>query len=481
MKKNLLAIIFICFTGIVSGQFSNTLYFMDWVPQSNYLNPAKQYPCNVYFGIPGINSLQFYAGNNVLSLNDAVYPGDTSLFFFNSTKESLENIFENEFKKVNYFNAYQQIRLLSFGFRPADAPDFYISFDWSLRSEFNVTASKDFMSFIIKQDFGPEGVTHDYGKTGMNFLMFTEFGIGISKESNLWNIGFRPKILFGKANAMLNMKKFTKYSAMSNWDIDADIDFRLALPKEFYIDSARMSFDPDSEGHEIVSSEFSPDNLVDIFMSTDNFGFGLDFGFEYKPSSEFELSGSVIDLGFIRWNSSTYSADANTTQTLEGPEASDISTVVNDGSSIYNAFFDTLVNNLEFEENYDPYFSFLSGKIFLGTRYFVHPKIAFGGLSISQIYQGVLRQQATFSANFYPGKVLSASFSYSIRNNTYDNFGFGFHFKPGPFNLYMVFEKIPFVYAQNYVPLYMQYFNFRFGLNLVVGCGKKIKDFPMID
>jgi hypothetical protein len=72
-----------------------------------------------------------------------------------------------------------------------------------------------------------------------------------------------------------------------------------------------------------------------------------------------------------------------------------------------------------------------------------------------------------------------------MSNYTFDNLAVGLNFKLGPANMYLLFDKIPIVYSANtdipMLPLYMQYANVRIGFNLVFGCGKKIKDIPMIE
>ena len=68
------------YSGRVSAQLSNSLYFMDRIPQSNQLNPAIQPLSNFYFGIPGTN-LELNAGNSAVGFSD--------IFIYGKIKDSL--------------------------------------------------------------------------------------------------------------------------------------------------------------------------------------------------------------------------------------------------------------------------------------------------------------------------------------------------------------------------------------------------------
>ena len=59
-----------CYT--VSAQVTNTIYFMDRIPQRNQLNPAFQPACNLYIGCPGLSTIQLGIGNNSLTMEDAI-------------------------------------------------------------------------------------------------------------------------------------------------------------------------------------------------------------------------------------------------------------------------------------------------------------------------------------------------------------------------------------------------------------------------
>jgi hypothetical protein len=127
-------------------------------------------------------------------------------------------------------------------------------------------------------------------------------------------------------------------------------------------------------------------------------------------------------------------------------------------------------------------------KLYVGGSYQIIDQIGIGILSRTEYYKKRLREQLTLSANFSPLKFLSFSLSYTIMNNTYNNFGFGFSSRLGPFNLYMISDNIPLAYAveqssQMIIPYRAKVLNLRIGLNLAFGCGKvrkDLRDLPLI-
>jgi hypothetical protein len=115
-------------------------------------------------------------------------------------------------------------------------------------------------------------------------------------------------------------------------------------------------------------------------------------------------------------------------------------------------------------------------------------QIGFGILSRTEYYKNRLREQLTLSANFSPLKIITFSLSYTLFNNAYNNFGFGFSAKFGPFNMYVISDNVSTHYAVNksshvVLPYNNRVMNLRLGLNLVFGCltdKKKASDLPLV-
>ncbi len=64
--------------GIEAGaQVSNSLYFMQGVPQSNRINPAYQPGCDLYIGIPFLAPLRTEETSSPYAWSDLIYPHPT--------------------------------------------------------------------------------------------------------------------------------------------------------------------------------------------------------------------------------------------------------------------------------------------------------------------------------------------------------------------------------------------------------------------
>src|ERR1035437_8011771 len=95
----------------VFSQQSNSLYFMDRIPQSAQLNPAIQPKCGFYLGLPGFSSLEINGGNSSLGFLD--------LFIPNKVADSLgyrTDVLKKLDKNILLYADFRQ-DWLSFGFR----------------------------------------------------------------------------------------------------------------------------------------------------------------------------------------------------------------------------------------------------------------------------------------------------------------------------------------------------------------------------
>ena len=494
MKKKLLLFgIILSFGGAILAQQGNTMYFMDQVPHANHLNPAKQHPCNAYLGIPGINNIYFSVGNNALAYDKLfVYNNLTdSVNLSLNTPENRSDILMSSFHPINYIDAAFRMNYLSVGTRSDN--DYFITFDYATRMDMIMSYPKDFASFLGEQEIAADSSLQDWSNLGFKANVFNEFALGVSKEVNDdFSYGLKAKILFGIAHASMKTEKFYKYTSMSNWNFDVDANVKIAAPEYINLDSVishtRANLNgSDTTGHQYVDDgEDITDDLIGAAFALNNLGLALDLGVIYKPLDELELSASVLDVGFIRWSANTYTAKSKQTFSLEGDEVDYLRYVFGDTInmlSFVNELNDSTVDKIlgNFEEDDDPFYTMLTGKVYLGARYYVHDNIALGVLSSTRIYNSKLRESLALSANFYPVKWFSGSISYNMAYHSYNSMGIGLCFKPGPVNLYMIADKVPLFWTSDYAPYYAKFMNFRLGLNLIFGCGKKVKDVPMID
>jgi hypothetical protein len=460
------------FSARAPGQESNTMYFMKGVPQSYQLNPATQPGCTFFLGLPGVSPLQVYAENSAFSLRDIIFPlGDSLVTFLHPDAD--KNDFLDNLAPVNTIQSYGSANLFSVGYRK---DNLYYTFDLSEKYYTRFTYNDDLFDFLLKGN--KRGDHFDFSNTNIDFTSYFEVATGNSRNiSDRLKIGSRIKLLFGEANVSTDNKDLSLITN-EDWTIHSDINIRLSIPGlnipmnengEISLDS--IEFDSDFNPTEILQSTFG------------NVGLGLDLGMHYTLTDKITLSGSLLDLAGIRWSANTYNIRQDASYVYSGIEISP-----GDTTGTTENFFDSLKTVFAFTSDSDPYYTMLPLKLYVGGTYQVIDQVGFGILSRTEYYKKKLREQLTLSANLSPLKILTFSFSYTLFNNTYNSFGFGFASRLGPFNLYLISDNIPTGYAVEQstgiiIPYDSRVLNLRIGMNLVFGCRKdkkKVSDLPLV-
>jgi hypothetical protein len=463
----------------VSGQESNTLYFMKGVPQSYQLNPAIQPGCRFFLGLPAASPFQAYFESSAFALKDVIFPlGDSLVTFLHPSAD--KNEFLDNLAPVNTIQAYGNINLLSVGNLMDNE---YYTFDLSEKFYARFTFNDDLLDFLLTGN--KRGDRFNFSNTNIDFTSYIEFATGNSRNiSDRLRIGSRVKLLFGEVNISTNNKELS-LATDEDWTIRSNVDIRSSIPG-WNIDSIDIQFNPfeNSMNSTNNNNETTTINPVDVIRSAfSNIGLGLDLGLQYALTDKIMLSGSLLDLAGIRWSASTSNIRLNSSYVYRGIEIDPTDT-----TGATKNFFDSLSTVFSPTTDSDPYYTMLPVKLYLGGTYQVIDQIGFGVLSRTEYYKKRLREQVTLSANFSPLKILTVSLSYTLFNHSYSNFGFGFSARFGPFNMYLVSDNIPTTYAVDasssmILPYDSRILNLRIGFNLAFGCTKERKksgDLPLV-
>ncbi len=455
----------------VQGQESNTLYYMKGVPQSYQVNPATQTGCSFFLGFPAISPFQLYVENSGFSLEDVIFPlGDSLVTFLHP--EADKDDFLSNLSAVNNLQLYTSLNLFSFGSRKGDV---YYTFDLSEKVISRFSYNDDLFDFVLNGN--ERGDRFNFTNTGVDVTSYFEWANGMSRIVNdRLTVGSRLKLIFGHANASTKSREIS-LETDEDWTVHSDTEIRISMPGLDIPLSEDGSFDMDTV---TFDEEFDPFELVQSAFG--NVGLGLDLGMHYALTDKLTLSGSIIDLAGIRWSANAYTIRQDASYVYKGIE------IVPGDSTMMDNFLDSLEATFSFTADQNPYYTMLPVKLYVGGHYQIIDQIGIGILSRTEYYKKRLREQLTLSANFSPLKILSFSFSYSIMNNTYNNFGFGFSSRLGPFNLYMISDNIPTAYAVEQesnmiIPYRARVLNLRIGLNLAFGCGKvrkDLRDLPLV-
>ncbi|MEN9002722.1 MAG: DUF5723 family protein, partial [Flavobacteriales bacterium] len=205
----------------VFAQQDLTLYYMENVPQRQYLNPAFRPNSSLNIGLPTISSIY------VNHINTTFTPNNLFEVNGNTTTLAVDN-FKSKIRNNNYIGVNSKIDLLSFGFKVKKN---YFSFNITENVFSRVNFSRGFLEFPLygNADFDHHGGVIDLKNTGVNFSHYREFALGWQREINeKLNIGVKGKYLVGKSNVWTktNTFKIETNETDFDWNISGELDAR---------------------------------------------------------------------------------------------------------------------------------------------------------------------------------------------------------------------------------------------------------------
>ncbi|MBU8893008.1 MAG: hypothetical protein KOO66_09535 [Bacteroidales bacterium] len=429
------------------SQQNNTFYLMHDVPQSNLLNPAIQIKCKWYVAIPVLGSTQLNYSNSAFSFNE--------LFTTSGGSSSLDigSFYEN-IKKTNLVSTELHLDLISIGYR---RNDYYINFNIAEKVNIGLTYPGSIMELVWKGNTPFLGETVEFNNLRTHSVYYREYSLGVSKVWDAYNIlGVRAKLLFGKAGIYSGKSEMSLYTDPNtfNLEVEGDININSSFP---------MTIDQNADGN-ITGISMGDIDYVSFLMNGKNKGFALDLGWIHKYNEDITLSASILDLGFIRWQT-----DVNNIKLTGSFDYSGVGF----GTGFNNAGYildirDSLFNSYEQTVTQDKYYSWLPTQIYLGGMYQYRPKLGIGVVNRNMIYRNKLHSSLTLSANTTVWNKLSASLSWSYLNNTYKNIGLGLAWHNRGLQFHMVSDNVLGIIK----PLDARNLNLRFGFGVLFGCPK---------
>jgi hypothetical protein len=440
-----------------SQELNNTLYFMSYSPQANYLNPSITPEAEVWIGLPVISSFAFQYNNNSFHLEDILVKKGNDI---KNVKIDVNN-FYNALALNSTINMSTELSLLSFGLRMGND---YISLDIKHKNSMSFGFDKSFIGFFNAGNTAFKGQTVDLGNTQMNSLAYNEIAFGyshlIDAEHN-FTVGAKLKVIMGIASLDMTDSSIALDIASDGMstNVRANSHVRLAGPVKF------KGFE--GAEFEIDDMEFDDSNIASTVIGIDNLGFALDIGAQYTFNEKISVYASILDIGYINWDNG-YRINMAADYIWDG---GDFSGQIKDSSvDAIEDLLDDLEDEFKLRKEDKSFIQALPTKVYVGGQYIVNDWFKAGLLNRTQFYNGNVYSALTASGNFKTCKRLSASVSYTYANNSFSNVGFGFTAQAGPMQLYLVTDNI---IAANFTSA--QLVNFRMGLNIRFGLNKEAK------
>jgi hypothetical protein len=443
--KSIALLILLNWAPIVKSQLSSTLFFMHTLPQSNLTNPAVQIPCKVFVGIPALSSIYFNYANSYFSYNDILIPQGDSLLFdlkkFNKIPGALQDI-----------EAELHISLLNFGFI---YKDYYFNFNLSDKIEAGVVYPGTWFNLGLLGNTPYVGKTLDMSGGGIYGAYYREWAFGVSKNINkTLTLGAKAKLLFGKATITTSKSDMSLFTGLPLYPLTATTNIQ--------INASPLTATLNQNGFIEATNNPATDNLSSFLLNSKNKGVAFDFGFIWRKTNELTISGSLLDLGIIRWINYPSRIKTSGTYTYTGYNSRfNLSTFEDMQASIdsFQAIFNTAYSNKAF-------YTFLSPKLYLGGTYNFNDNINTGLLTRNILYHNSFKSSVTASINTWYSKYLAGTVSWSYMNKTLLNFGGGLSLRTPHFGLYAVSDNIygAFKYKS------ARTINLMFGMNMLFGC-----------
>lgn len=451
MKRFLYTIsLLLCFLSAFS-QTENTMYLLDNVYQASYINPTATPQNTVSIGLPGISSLQAYGMVDHFTLQN-IGTEQNGKLIIDEDKIAQNSKLTNK----NYINLGTAVDL--FSLRVKVNSNFW-SFNITDKTNFSYRYPKQLLDLAAEGNAQYEGKTADFSTLAVNGVMYREMGLSFLHIGEKINWSIKPKLLFGMANVRSDIKEI-KYSIEKDISVDGD-----------YIYKHTGKIDGTIYTSGIDTNEVDGKTIVKQYISPKNLGFAVDLGATYKVNDKFEISGSIIDLGFIQWQEKVINYHFKGDTSYTGIDVAD-QLILNENENI-NPNLDSISGKYKYSTSSEKYNTALNYKINLSARYKFARSTYANVLLHFNNYAG-FRPSLSIGVYHEVKRIFNIAVTNSIQNSSYLNLGLGFAANLGPIQLYAAADKIDGLFNLAKVdgaviPYNQNYFTLRFGINLVFG------------
>lgn len=433
----------------LSAQNDLTIYNMQIVPQRIFQNPAFIPEQRLYIGVPMLSGVQS-AYATPFSYDDAIERDS-----YDSVTFRVDNVLE-QISKSDQLRFYSNLDLISVGTQIANGR-FFLGISVRQRLSQHIMIPENLGNFLWYGNAAPQLFGQQVNiAPSINFTAFQEWGASFSgyamHRKMTW--GGRLKYLSGNINVTTTKAEFNVYTDTSTYNIHMQSDF------EF-----RTSGVNDIEHY--------MNQRIPNMVFPGNNGFGIDLGLTYQFNDHIGISASVLDLGFISWNSNTMtliSHNPGEEFTFEGLNLSDFTQMVSNMNTFGKKLTDSVLDLIHIDTIYGrKYTSWLPARFNIGGSYSLNEHHRFN-LLLNGV-SGTDHFYPALSVSYYYNlpRILGLMVSYNIYNNQFTNIGAGLSINAGPLQLYVMSDNVPgLIYYQGTTSSSIQ-----FGINISINKAKK--------
>ncbi len=437
MKKINLILLLLLLRGIpLHAQQELGLHFMDKVWQSNLTNPAFFMDKKVAISLP---STYFNYTNSSFSIKNILQSEGDSMIL------DLGNAV-NQLKNNNFVAGHINVDPLLIGVR---VKNLQISVTSGVKAQTYFGYDKNLLGLLVngneayinqKVNLAPE----------IGFTIYSEIGVGAAYrflEDEKLSVGGRVKYLMGLADISTSQKQ-REISLFTDPEF-----YQLTLQSDYALQSSNVF-----QGETADSLEFDLNNLRPFSQNT---GFGLDLGAQYKINEKFTVSASILDIGRIKWAENTKEYISQGTYTYDGIHFDQLidSSFVNFGS-----ITDSLRKVFNFKDlKREAYTTSLPTRFYLSGTYRVAKPLSVGALFYGEKLAGKFNPGLLLSGNVSVKEWFTFGLGLGYRNKRFGNIGINTSIKGGPFQVFFATDNVTGFFSFKGV----RNANFRTGLNVL--------------
>ncbi len=262
----------------LTAQERSSLFYLPGVPQASLENPAIQNRSGkLAIGLPVLSGMYFNLNSNMAF---------DYLFF-----EDFNYSFHRFYNALDKHGKTQAAANISLFFASLKHNNYTFSISVSEKVSSNGNFDRDIVEFIRDGIIDLYGTNQNIGTAFFQVRHYKEFSIGVARK--MWNgfdIGIRPKLLFGKY--FLDTKDF-------DFMVETDTQNRelLMVPQGTYFMSGPLSY------NKSFRAKIFPG---DYFFQPKNLGFALDAGMVLRTNDVMEWSVSLLDIGALGFGHNTF-------------------------------------------------------------------------------------------------------------------------------------------------------------------------------
>lgn len=441
--RNIILISFLFLLTKINAQQDFILYHMPSIPQITQVDPASMPDSKLDIGLPIISSVYGSVFNTGFSIGD--------IFYQNADGIMMPDV-DNAIAKMsseNFFILNGSTDLMFVGFK---AGNNFFSFNVTEKLDFTFNYPKDLIVLAMEGNGNNLlGKRASLDGLGFDFTHWREYAIHwVHDVHHKFSYGARLKYLYGMENFTTDVSYMGIETDQNTHALKFDMafDFRTSGLPQVMVDGDIPAIGGLNTNDSLImqQSGFSDGYINNYLFNRNNRGLGIDLGFNYHLSDKLLLEASVLDLGFINWNSYT----ANSKLEAWNYEYDGISnpiSIFGDGSSVdflKEVLEDSIEEDLKNNYSYtnESYSTALRTKIYASMEYIVDHN-NFISLSLySSFVRNRWRRGMGVAYNYHLGNFLSATASYSIYNRSYSNVGFGLSVNLGPVEIYCLTDNV---------------------------------------